>query len=122
MAYSDYGAFVYKNGVRQRELENAHPSFPPYRLDTVHGIIRDEHIEVLCYKQGLPRIYYDHRELENYEGNRDCWDYDEFDYEHKGYKFHFVSCEPPYVVKVTTPNGDKWECDYDYMYGAGFEE
>ena len=126
MAYSDYGAFVFKNGHRKKNLEDALAKVPDFSLDYFHGIIRDEHIEVLCYKQGLPRIFYDNEEVTDYEGDRDCYDYEEFDFEYKGYKFHFKSgygrCEHPYVVKAVTPNGIKWKCKYDYLYGAGFEE
>lgn len=26
----------------------------------------------------------------------------------------------PYYAEMIVPNGDKWECKYDYMYGSGF--
>lgn len=85
MAYSDYGAFVYKNGLRRTDKEDA-PTFATDEetfgrpIDEVgngariwvsllqnkktgknisihHGIMGDGNIRVACHKQGLPTIY-----------------------------------------------------------------
>lgn len=85
MAYSDYGAFVYKNDVRRTDKEDA-PTFATDEeafgepIDNIgsgmriwvsllhntetgndirihHGIMGDDNIRVACHKQGLPTIY-----------------------------------------------------------------
>ena len=158
MAYSDYGAFVWRNGERRTDKEDA-PLFASSEetfgadIDRIpsaariwaslihaqssdreinwltsihHGILGDGPVRVLCHKQGLPEIwemtddrpkkipYYD-------DETTDYADFEPFDFEYKGYRFHFESGEP-YRVTMTEPDGAEWECEYDYGYGAGFEE
>lgn len=116
MAYSDYGAFVYWNGKRMKRCEDC-----ASRGRYVHGLIGDGNIRVECYKQGLPRIYKNNQEIKYYNDEEiDCFDFKPFDYELDGYKFHFENYKP-YVVEMKCPNGDEWRCEYDFMYGAGFE-
>lgn len=149
MAYSDYGAFVYKNGKRRTDKEDA-PIFANdeevfgesidnipsglriwiasmYGHKIYHGVMGDSNIRVVCYKQGLPDIY----ELSenntpiriNYIDNKeiDCYDYEPVEFEYKGYKFIFDNIYH-YRAAMIEPNGDCWECVYDYEYGGGFEE
>lgn len=118
MAYCDYGAFVWKNGTRQKHLEDCE-----YGDWLTHGLITDGIIEVSCYKQGLPCIKYQGNDVAYYDADKvDSYWFEPFDCEINGYKFHFENCDTPYVVNVITPNGDIWKCAYDYSYGAGFEE
>ena len=88
-----------------------------------HGILGDGNIRVMCHKQGLPRIYEasenGFEEIKFYNDETDYYDYDPIYFEYKGYKFYFVSGEP-YKARMITPDGDEWECEYDYEYGAGF--
>ena len=123
MAYSDYGAFVYKNGVRQPQFEDADVDKKDFGMGIVHGIIKDDHIKVICYKQGLPKIFYDDKKLDYYDKEKvDYWDYEDFSYDYNGYNFCFHSGydSKPYSVTVVTPDLDVWTCKYDYGYGAGF--
>lgn len=32
----------------------------------------------------------------------------------------YFKSDKPYYTKMTTPQGDVWECKYDYEYGASF--
>ena len=87
MAYSDYGAFVYKNGERRPDKEDvalfasdeetfgedsanissgariwvyllhSHGREDSWIDHIHHGIMGDNNIRVLCHKQGLPQIY-----------------------------------------------------------------
>ena len=86
MAYSDYGAFVYKNGERRRDKEDValfksdeetfgessenipsgariwvflakHGGGLPWTDCIHHGIMGDGDIRVMCHKTGFPRIY-----------------------------------------------------------------
>lgn len=82
MAYSDYGAFVWKNGVRQEDKEDvpifdagvelAYPhSFRVFAniinnknngrgewwQQCHHGVLGDGAIRVGCYKQGFPSVW-----------------------------------------------------------------
>ena len=158
MAYSDYGAFVYMNGERRTDKEDA-PVFASDQetfggdinkipsgmrvfvsllkakeasrelswVDRIHhGICGDGDIRVVCHKQGLPEIYEatesgiqtvrfcDEDEVDPYE-------YEPFSFEYKGYHFYFESGSP-YVVEMDEPDGTHWRCEYDYEYGAGYEE
>lgn len=116
MAYSDYGAFVYLNGKRMEDFEDC-----IYCGRPVHGLIHDGDIYVVCYKQGLPQIFYKGEKINYYnEDEVDYFEFKHFHYEFEGYKFYFVNEDKPYVVEMTTPSGDVWRCEYDYLYGAGF--
>ena len=89
-----------------------------------HGIMGDGNIRVICHKGGLPMIYEATddgiNEVVYYTNDIDYYDYD-VEYTYKGYKFKFES-NNPYYAKMVTPDGDIWECRYDYEYGAGFED
>lgn len=116
MAYSDYGAFVYLNGVRMESNEDC-----SWNGHSAHGLIADGDMHIICYKQGLPRIFYKNKEIEYYDCNKiDEYDFTPFHYELDGYKFYFDNYNKPYVVEMKCPNGDEWRCEYDYWYGAGF--
>lgn len=100
-------------------------------LDQIHhGILGDGDIRVICHKQGLPEIYERiDGEIHEIPHHIDCeylYDYDSIDYEYKGYKFNFSGKEVymtnPYYARMTTPEGDIWECWYDYDFGAGYED
>ena len=123
MAYCDYGAFDYKNGVRQSQLEDADIDEKFWKMGITHGLIEDEHIKVICYKQGIPKVFYDDIELGDYKRDCDNYDFEDFTYDFEGYSFYFHSGydTKPYRVTVVTPTGDTWVCEYDYFYGAGFE-
>jgi len=84
MAYSDYGAFVYRNGERRKDKEDVgvydtdEASLPSgvrifanimknrgrgtdeWCRHSQHGVMGDGQVRVACYKQGLPSsgIYY----------------------------------------------------------------
>ena len=146
MAYSDYGAFVYCNGVRREDKEDvalfatdeetfgtASENIPSgarlwvamahdRSIRLYHGVMGDGSIRVACYKQGSPAIYEATDEGVNeieYAGeDEDPYDYC-IDYEYKDYKFHFES-DKPYEAQMIEPDGTVWECSYDYEYGAGF--
>lgn len=88
-----------------------------------HGILGDGNIRVMCHKQGLPTIYEatekGFEKIKYCDENIDYYDYEPISFEYKGYEFYFESGEP-YYAEMITPDGDKWECNYDYGYGAGF--
>lgn len=154
MAYSDYGAFVYKNGERRRDKEDvalfnsdeetfgeSSENIPSgariwvYLLKNSgdaswinhihHGILGDGNIRVMCHKQGLPQIYECTEEgikkIEFASDNIDHFKYPPVNFEYKNYKFKFISSKP-YVAEMTEPDGTHWRCEYDYLYGAGFEK
>lgn len=117
MAYGDYGAFVYLNGQRMESYEDS-----GWNGHSAHGLIEDGDMHVICYKQGLPRIFYKDKEIEYYDDNKvEQYGFTPFHYELDGYKFYFEDYQP-YVVEMKCPNGDEWRCEYDYFYGAGFED
>lgn len=110
-----------------------------------HGVMGDGRVRVGCYKQGWPEVYewedgkdkptrYTFDDLsrkfgwDDYEqhGNRryasDKYD-EEFDF--LGWHFHFWGDDfggtPKYGATMNR-DGEAWECDYDYMFGAGFDD
>ena len=95
-----------------------------------HGIMGDGQMRVVCHKQGLPGIFYWPEDAkyperivipETDNDDFDRWgDYD-IEYQSHGYRFHFISGRP-YHAEMIEPDGTYWTCDYDYLYGAGFEE
>jgi len=163
MAYSDYGAYVFRNGERRRDKEDValfasdEETFgmdsseigsgsriwvnllhlektgkdPSWENHIYHGIMGDGNIRVACYKQGLPDIceltedgihrieYKTKKEGEDYFKFR--YEYDDILFEYKGYHFRFESGEL-YIAEMTEPDGTQWRCEYNYSYGARFEE
>lgn len=123
MAYSDYGAFVWLNGKRREDKEDV-AVFASDNVDWInrihHGILGDGNIRVMCHKQGLPSIYEATEDaiknIKYCDDNTDYFKYEPISFEYKGYKFYFKSGKP-YYAKMITPDGDIWECQYDYMYG-----
>ena len=88
-----------------------------------HGILGAGNIRVVCHKQGRPEIYEATEEgfkkVEYCNIDTDWYDYDPIRFKYKGHEFYFESSKP-YYAEMITPEGDKWECKYDYEYGAGF--
>lgn len=132
MAYGDYGAFVWLNGNRRRDKEDVEVfsiyenSFRESWINSIHhGILGDGNIRVMCHKQGLPEIYEatekGFKKIEYCDEDTEYYDYGKIKFEYKNHKFSFVSTKP-YYAKMITPEGDIWECEYDYGYGAGFTD
>ena len=91
MAYGDYGAFVYLNGKRMKEFEDC-----DYRRNLTHGLIEDGDMAVVCYKQGLPNIYYKGEKVAYYnEDEVDYFEFEPFHYELNGYEFYFCNADKP---------------------------
>lgn len=172
MAYSDYGAFVYKNGKRRNDKEDVPVWGADVELEVGsgarifanlmknrgkgsfewwehchHGVIGDGEVRVGCYKQGFPCVYYlENGEVKSLEDEviialcgDECLEYvEEYDgkryfsydynvkFEFMGRKFSFeggsFSGKPGYFASMTEPDGTEWLCEYDYWYGAGFED
>ena len=148
MAYSDYGAFVYKNGTRRSDKEDTCVFDGDERL--CHGVLGDGNIRVCCYKYGWPTIYYWKDEDEKptiIDGSAVIqmfgWhdkpfvkksrtidehyiarDYPTIAFEYEGHKFVLRSKKdaPHYEAEMLEPDGTHWRCVYDYGIGDGFEQ
>lgn len=110
-----------------------------------HGVMGDGYVRVGCYKQGWPELYiwedgkdeptaitYDclsrkfgWEDFDEYRGIR-CAPYTyhkEFDFH--GWHFTFDGNEfggtPKYSAEMER-DGEHWECDYDYGFGAGLSD
>lgn len=107
-----------KDGVDRDWIESIH-----------HGTMGDGNIRVLCHKYFLPEVYercedgtihnVDISELLGKEIDNCRWGKISFKY--KGYSFRFKSGEPN-EAEMTEPDGTQWFCEYDYCYGAGFDD
>lgn len=135
MAYSNYGAFVYKNGIRQKDKEDAClweeiPEPTSWEdLWMFHGVMGDGNVRVGCYKQGLPSIFIKEGDtISRYHFKEVLGlDYDDFGIVHmfvQGYEMLFFSRHEREHCKaiMITPEGDTWQCEYDYGYGAGITD
>ena len=109
------GSRIWVNLLHQKETNN--------NISIHHGILGDGDIRVECHKQGRPCILEateeGFKEIEYCDENTDFYEYDPISFEYKGYEFYFESSKP-YYAEMITPEGDVWECKYDYFYGAGF--
>lgn len=125
MAYGDYGAIVYRNGIECPARENCCAFDSSPALSIHHGVLGDGEVRVVLHKQGLPLIYElqpDNSEKEIVYYNEhspefDWYEYDDIAFEYKGYKFYF-ECGTPYKATMTEPDGTTWECWYDYGYNV----
>lgn len=111
-----------------------------------HGVLGDGRVRVACYKQGWPEVYewedgkdeptlYTFDDLSRKFGWDDCVEHgdkrhetDEYDKEFDSLGWHFRfrgdDCDdtPKYHAIMTNLDGETWECDYDYRFGAGFDD
>ncbi len=145
MAYGDYGAFVYQDGKRREDKEDASTfenvaiGFTALGSDGYdwagwlvnnmhHGIIGDGDIRVMCHKTALPRVFerIDGIVIEvdvetfvrNVYGKK--WD---FSFDYKEHHFKFVRKNSKRAeAEMIEPDGTYWRCEYGYEYGAGFED
>ena len=105
----------------------------------------DGNVRVGCYKQGWPEVYewedgkdkptvYTFDDLSRKFGWNDYEEYgdtryaaDEYDeeFDFLGWHFHFwgdnLGGTPSYGATMSC-DGETWECDYDFMFGAGFDD
>lgn len=110
-----------------------------------HGVMGDGSVRVGCYKQGWPEVYewedgkdkptrYTFDSLSRKFGWEDYAEYgderyapDEYDkeFDFLGWHFRFwgdnCDCTPKYGATMSR-DGETWKCDYDYMFGAGFDD
>lgn len=127
MAYCDYDAKVFCNGVRRKDMEDA-VAFPKcndkWASDMHHGIMGNGNIKVICHKQGLPSIYemVDNNVIRvefNKDDLIDFFKYEKVEFEYKGYKFIFMDDDTTgkgYYAQMIEPDGSVWDCYYDYSY------
>lgn len=106
-----------------------------------HGVMGDGRVRVGCYKQRWPEVYvwedgkdeptlYTFDDLSRKFGWDDHVEYgaDEYDkeFDFLGWHFRFRcgDCDdtPKYHAIMTNLDGETWKCDYDYMFGAGFDD
>lgn len=110
-----------------------------------HGVMGDGRVRVGCYKQGWPEIYewedgkdeptkytFDYLsrkfgwdDYKEYNGKR--YEPDEYDkeFDFLGWHFNFwgdVDGGTPKYGATMSRDGETWDCNYDYMYGAGFDD
>lgn len=110
-----------------------------------HGVMGDGSVRVGCYKQGWPEVYVweDGRDKPNQYTFDDLsrkfgWDdFDEYggiryaqgayhkEFDFHGWHFTFDGDDyggtPKYSAEMER-DGEHWECDYDYMFGAGISD
>lgn len=110
-----------------------------------HGVMGDGNVRVGCYKQGWPEVYewedgedkptiYTFDDLsrrfgwdgyEEYGDTRYAADeYDE-EFDFLGWHFHFWGDDTGGTSRygaTMSRDGETWECDYDCMFGAGFDD
>lgn len=98
----------------------------------VNGVLGDGNIRVLCFKQCLPLVFekvngvihqIDYLRFPKFKGEKiDGTNWGKLEFEYNGYKFKFKSrkfkkngeTKKPYIATMTTPDGYKWKCKYDY--------
>ena len=110
-----------------------------------HGVMGDGSVRVGCYKQGWSEVYewkegadeptrytfndfsrkFEWDDYIEYDGRRYApVEYDkEFDF--LGWHFHFWGDDcggtPAYGATMSR-DGENWNCEYDYSFGAGFDD
>jgi hypothetical protein len=137
MAYGNWGAFVYKNGERMRNHEDA----TPYKeqefesgysqvfmsskgCNPHHAVLGEKDVRLTGYKH-IPMLFVkgERVDIEKYkqvtDGDNDYGDskyYGEID----GYKFEAEQYDGNMVkLKLIEPDGTIWESTCGYGYGAG---
>lgn len=138
MAYGNYGAFVYKDGSRQKNREDNTPYLEDEleagywqafagnnekKLDCVHASLGSGRVRLCAYKNS-PRLYLDGKLLE-IEKNSNTYLEDEIfqieaEGEIEGYKFSISQYADNMIqLELVDPDGTKWTATCGYAYGAG---
>lgn len=146
MAYGNWGAFVYKDDVRQKNREDN----TPYKEGEIQAgyyqafQMKDDEIRVvhatlgngffrLCGYKYYPIIYWKGEEVDllPYQLGKNAgtleWDWSDSDGisgEIEGYKFKAIPQMDPdsVILELTEPDGTKWKSQCGYEMGSGFED
>lgn len=110
-----------------------------------HGVMGDGNVRVGCYKQYWPEVYewedgkdkptkytfddlsrkFGWDDYEEYGGTRYAADEYDKEFDFLGWHFHFWGDDnggTPRYGATMSRDGETWECDYDCMFGAGFDD
>lgn len=149
MAYGNWGAFVYKNGERQKQREDNAPFYeeeltPGYyqafggndekgnRLSTgknlycVHASLGNGRLRLCGYKNS-PMLFIDGKEvdIDSYKKGLEIegrWD-NSYEGEIDGYSFKVNQYDGNMVdLVLIEPDGTKWTSTCGYEYGSGHME
>jgi len=120
MAYGNWGAFVYKNGIRIKENEDC-----TYKKEMYHAVLGTK--IVLCGYKTIPILFINGKEI-NLD-KKICKKYkekftpNEYNYtlEKNGYKINIEHIINLLTLELTEPNGTKWTSTCGFEHGAGFE-
>lgn len=146
MAYGNWGAFVYKNGERQRNREDNTPykedetqagywqafGRSDTRLNPHHASLGSGPFRLCAYKSS-PYIFWNGQPIDDapYQkgenAGTDKWywyESDGIEGELNGYKFKATPDSDPEAVnlEVTEPDGTVWTGKSGYGMGAGYED
>jgi hypothetical protein len=145
MAYGNWGAFVYKNGKRQKTHEDNTPYMETElesgywqafmrakdnRINCHHAVMGDGESAIrLCGYKCYPVLFDKGEEIDLkqfYSGDLEHGKYlpDDYDLEFK-YKDHeiTISRSDNFVdLWMKTPDGDVWNSHCGYEYGAGHDD
>lgn len=148
MAYGNWGAFVYKNEVRQKnredntpyqedELEagywqafsgvdeNGNRTLTGAKLHCVHASLGSGKVRLCAYKN-YPELYLEGKEVE-IKDNTDEYSEDDDEIHAKGeiegYKFTIRRYDGNMIdLELIDPDGTKWTCTAGLCYGAGYTD
>lgn len=134
------------SGLRVYANLMKHPDGCEWFEHSHHGVMGDGSVRVGCYKQGWPELYewedghdkptlYTFDDLSRKFGWDEYYEYsdgrryatDEYDKEFDFLGRHFCFCGRGYGVApryraTMSRDGEIWDCTYDCMYGAGFDD
>lgn len=125
MAYGNWGAFVYRNGDRMKDNEDASP-FPKREgdgfVETFHAVLGNGRVRLIGYKH-TPKVYVDGVALnmDRFVVAKPGVDNDEeFVGEVQGYEFKAAQHDGNMVdLWLKEPDGTQWNATCGYCYGAG---
>lgn len=136
MAYGNWGAFVYKNGERQKSRED---NTPFHEDEEMGGKIRCRHASLgdgdirLCGNRCYPELYYKEEKIalaSFYEGETEIFEGEEYilsdkyvmQFEFKGHLIKIEKDETFIELTLIHPDGTKWFSKCGYCYGAGHDD
>ncbi len=121
MAYGNWGAFVFKEGIRMNGHEDADTGLPSgHALDLCHAVLGDGRVKLCGYKS-IPVLLVDNAQVDLQSFTIDATRPGDFAGLIGDYRFRVTRHGSNYIdLFLREPDGSVWTATCGFEYGAGW--